>query len=1030
MFCDLIGSTALAGQLDPEELRDVMHAYRQTCAAVVRRFDGHIAQYLGDGLLVYFGHPRAHEDDAQRAVRAGLATIKAVAAMPSPVGLPQRLQVRVGLHTGIVVVGGSGEGGHEHLAMGEVPNIAARLQSLAGPNAVVLSEATHRLTLGYFVYEDLGPQVLKGRATPMRVYHALAASDIQSRFDLQVSTGLTPLVGREEEVNLLLRRWQAVTAGHGQVMLLSGEAGIGKSRLLQVLRERLGDAAQMSVECRCSAHHSNSALYPVIDHLHRLLRFGREDTSAEKLAKLKSTLSGYRFVESDTLPLFAALLSLGTSDGHAALNLTPERQKQKTLQALVAWLLEEAERTPLRFSMEDLHWADPSTLEFLKLLIDHAVDARVFILLTHRPEFVPPWGSRSYQSQLTLARLARTQVEEMVGRVSGGKPLPDEIVDQIVSKTDGVPLLVEELTKTMMESGWLHEVQGRYELTGSLPPPAIPATLQDWLMARLDQLAPFREVAQLGATIGREFSEELIRAVSPLDTAALERALAGLVGAELLYRRGPLGQVRYVFKHALIQDAAYESLLKTTRQQFHERIATALETSFSEIAGTQPELLAHHFTAASRIDQAIPWWQKAGDRAAAGGAHAEAVRHYSTALDLLMQGPHDDARDRRELTLRVALALSLASTRGYSAEAVEQVYNRAYELCQSLGESAELFPVLRGLCTFYIVSDQQPKARQLAEQCLRIAQESQRVDYLIEGYDPLGYVLTYQGELKRAREFLSKGIDLYEAHRHEALTFVTPQDPGVACLGLLGVVEWLLGYPDQGLRRAYDALALARELNHPFNLAYAYNYTTAAHSLRGELDKMVEHAQAAFDISSANGIDVWRIGAKLHLVMAKAATGEIEAAIAEVPEVLAAWRECGAELARPLWLINFADLCRLVGKFDQARAAIEEAMEHVTRSGEHEWDALLYRARGNLLNATGGNRAEVEDDFRRGIAVAREQQAKSLELMVAVSLCQLLIAQGRGEEAKQLLHPLYAWFSEGLDTAPLRRAKALLDKLS
>jgi class 3 adenylate cyclase len=573
MFCDLVGSTALSEQLDPEELREVVRAYQESCTAVIRRYDGHIAQHLGDGLLVYFGYPTAHEDDAQRAVRAGLSILAELlhlnARLQSTVGTHDRapLQVRVGIHTGLVVVGeiGSGEK-REVLALGETPNVAARLQALAEPDTVVMSGATYRLSEGLFVCRSLGPSTVKGISAPVEVYRVLEESGLQSRFEVAVGTGLTSLVGREEELGLLQRRWAQAKESAGQVVLLSGEAGIGKSRLVQTLKEHVIAEGATRIEFRCSPYHQNSAFSPIIEHLQRLLQFAPHETPQAKLAKLQAALAAYRFPQADTLPLLAALLSLPHPEGTPPLTLSPQKQKQKTQEALVAWIVEEAERAAVYCAWEDLHWADPSTLELLTLYLEQIPTTRVFTVLTFRPEFTPPWNPRSYLTQLTLSRLARQQVETMVEEVTGGKALPSEVLQQIVAKTDGVPLFVEELTKMVLESGLLREEDGRYvgargqwkgQAEGApIPPLAIPSTLQDSLMARLDRLASVREIAQVGAVLGREFSYELIHAVSPLDEAMLRQGLRQLVDAELIYQRGLPPQATYLFKHALVQDTA------------------------------------------------------------------------------------------------------------------------------------------------------------------------------------------------------------------------------------------------------------------------------------------------------------------------------------------------------------------------------------------------------------------------------------------------------------------------------------------
>ncbi len=614
MFCDLVDSTVLSGQLDPEDLREVVRAYQETCAKVIARFEGHIAQYLGDGLLVYFGYPLAHEDDAQRAVRAGLGMVEALGQLNTRL-MQERgvhLAVRLGIHTGLVVVGEVGGGTRqEQLALGETPNLAARLQGIAAPNTLVISVTTFQLLRGFFACQPLGTPLLKGLAQPLAVYRVLYESMARSRLDVVGSTGLTPLVGREQEVGLLRERWAQVKDGLGQVVLLSGEAGIGKSRLVQVLQEHVAAEPQAWLTpCQCSPYYQNTALYPMIDLLERVaLRFEREESPPQKLRKLEGFLVQYGLPLADTVPLFTSLLSLPLAADYAPLHVPPAQQKQQTLQALLTIFLRIAAQQPVLFVMEDLHWSDPTTLEFLSLLVDQGPTARILALWTFRPDFSPPWTGRSHVTQVMLPRLPRRQAVEMTSQVAHRKALPAEVIEQVVAKTDGVPLFVEELTKMVLESGLLQEREERYELTGPLPPLAIPATLHDSLMARLDRLATVKGLAQLGATLGREFAYALLQAVSPWDEDTLQRGLHQLVEAEFLYQQGLPPQATYVFKHALIQDAAYQSLLRSTRQQHHQRIAQVLAEHFPETAETQPELVAHHYTEAGLREQAIPYWQ-------------------------------------------------------------------------------------------------------------------------------------------------------------------------------------------------------------------------------------------------------------------------------------------------------------------------------------------------------------------------------------------------------------------------------------
>jgi class 3 adenylate cyclase len=814
LFCDLVDSTVLARQLDPEELREVVRAYQDTCARVIARFEGHIAQYLGDGLLVYFGYPLAHEDDAQRAVRTGLGIVEALGQLNTRLTQERgmHLAVRLGIHTGLVVVGEVGGGTRqEQLALGETPNLAARLQGIATPNTVVISAATFQLLVGFFACQSLGTPPLRGFAQPLEVYQVLAESMARSRLDVASSTGLTPLVGREQEVGLLFERWAQVKDGLGQVVLLSGEAGIGKSRLVQVLKEHVAREPQAWLTpCQCSPYYQNTALYPLIDLLERVsLGFEHEESPPQKLRKLEGFLVQYGLPLADTVPLFAALLSLPLGTAYAPLNVDPEQQKQKTLHALLTILLRIAAQQPVLFVMEDLHWVDPTTLELLSLLVDQGPIARILVLLTFRPDFNSPWTGRSHLTQMTLNRLPQRQTAEMTGRVAHGKALPAEVVEQVVAKTDGVPLFVEELTKMVLESGLLQECAQHYELPSPLPPLAIPTTLHDSLMARLDRLATVKGLAQLGATLGREFSYALLQAVSPWDEGTLRRGLQQLVEAEFLYQQGLPPQATYLFKHALIQDTAYQSLLRSTRQQHHQHIAQVLEARFPDTAETQPELLAHHYTEAGLVAQAMPYWQRAGQRALERSANVEAIGHLTKGLEVLTTLPDTPERARQELDVQTALGPALRALKGWASPEAAQAYTRARELCQQVGEASQLFPVLFGLWTSSIARADFQTARELGEQLLSLGQNAPDPTLLVQAHWVLGFSLPMMGAFAPARAHLEHVIAHYDPHQHRSYILLYGLDPGPTSLYLLAVWGlWYLGYPDQALQRSQQAAAI------------------------------------------------------------------------------------------------------------------------------------------------------------------------------------------------------------------------------
>jgi class 3 adenylate cyclase/predicted ATPase len=1033
LFCDLADSTSLARQLDPEDYREVVRIYQAACGAVIQRFDGYIAQYLGDGLLVYFGYPQAHEDDAQRAVRAGLEMLAAMVPLQARLAADNdfRLAVRLGIHTGLVVVGAMGTGGRqEQLALGDTPNIAARLQGLATPDTVVVSDATWRLVQGYFACDDLGRQFLKGVEAPVQAYRVLGASGAQSRLDVVSPHGLTRLVGRETEVAVLCERWALARDGLGQVVLLSGEAGIGKSRLVVALKEQVADEPHIRWECRCSPYFHDSALYPLIELAQRALQFGRDEAPEVKLQKIAVALERYGLAQPETVALWAALLSVPLADAYPPLTLTPQRQKQKTLDAIVALLIALAAEQPVLFIVEDVHWIDPSTLEFLTLLIDQGPAACLLTLLTCRPEFQAPWSFRADLTPLTLQRLPRVQVPQMVRRVAGGKTLPPEVVEQIVTKTDGVPLFVEELTKMVLESGLLQEREDRYELTGPLPPLAIPATLHDSLMARLDRLATVKAVAQLGATIGRTFAYELLQAVSPVDETMLQHGLQQLVEAELVYQHGVLPQAIYTFKHALIQDAAYQSLLRSTRQQYHQRIAQMLAEQFPETAETQPELLAHHYTEAGFSEPAIGYWQRAGRQAARRSAHVEAIAHLTKGLELLLRLPETPARAQDELSLQIALGASFVITQGYSATTSERAYARARVLCEQVGDVAQLSRVFFALWGIYANRAEHRTARQLAAELLSLAQRLHNPTTLLVAHHTMGSTLYWLGELPQARDSLEHALAL-EAHqpqvRDAAATALVAR---VANYGYTAWTLWLLGYPEQAQQCNDQALALAHALSHPFSQVVALLYAAMFHLLRREGPAAQERAETELALATAQGFPFWVAGGTIVRGWALAAQGQAVEGISQMRQGIAAWRALGASVVLTTYLATLAEVCGQVGQLGDAQHLLIEAQTLVDTTGERYWEAEVYRLQGALLMQTSREKTrEAAERFHQALDTARRQQAKSLELRAAMSLSRLWQQQGKRTAARDLLAPIYSWFTEGFDTADLQEARALLDAL-
>jgi class 3 adenylate cyclase/DNA-binding winged helix-turn-helix (wHTH) protein/tetratricopeptide (TPR) repeat protein len=945
LACRLVGVAERAEPLDPEVLFEVVRDYHAMCAEVVHRFDGHIAQDQGDTLVVYFGYPRAHEDDARRAVHTALGIVERIAELTSRRQCDRgvRLAVRIGIHMGLVVVGGMGhEAQRAPLALGTTPTIAAQLQDLAEPDTVLISPATLRLVEGYFDCRALDAHVLGEGAEPLAVYQILQASPVQSRFEVAVAKGLTPLVGREYEVGLLRAHWTQATDGMGQVVMLSGEAGIGKSRLVQVLKEHLTGEAYTRIECQCAPAYRNTAFYPVVTYLQRFLRFTREEPVEERLRKLEDALAPYGFAREEVVPLLAALLVLPPPAQYPPLTLTPERHKQKTLETLLVWLLQEAERQPVCVVMEDLHWGDPSTLEWLSLLIDQLPMARMLLLLTFRPEFRPPWTVHSHCTHLALSRLSPRQTAGMIGQVVRGKPLPAEVVQHVVAITDGVPLFIEELTKMVVESGLVQEREGQYELAGPLPPLAIPATLHDSLTARLDRLGPVKQVAQLGATLGREFAYEVICAVSSMDEETLRNALTQLVAAELLYQRGLPPQARYRFKHALIQEAAYAALLRSSRRQYHQRIAQVLEERFPETCEEQPELLAHHYTEAGGTAQAMPYWQRASQRAIERSAYREAMAHCTKGLELLQTLPDTPARAQQELILHMILRVPLTATKGYGAPEVERALIRARELCQQVGETAQLFAVLEGLSTLYFSRAELQKARELGEQCLTLAKRVDNSAYLSRAHRVLGVPLFWSGDLALARTHLEQGLALSVLPQSRSQAFPRLiMDERIHALSHVALALWLLGYPDQAVTRSNEALTLAQAQSHPHSLAFALHFAAVLHQCCREAQATQARAEAVIALSTEQGFRMWLAAGTVERGWALAEQGQGEAGIAQIRQGIAAWQATGTAVALPYGLALLAEAYGKVAQTEEGLRVLTEALTVVDKTGECQYAAEL-----------------------------------------------------------------------------------------
>jgi class 3 adenylate cyclase/ABC-type transport system involved in cytochrome c biogenesis ATPase subunit len=834
MFCDLVGSTALSARLDPEEMWGVIASYHACIGEVIGRYQGMIARYMGDGVLAYFGYPRAQEDDAEQAVRAALALVDAVANLRTNVGAA--LQVRIGIATGTVIVSELliDETPAEQTVVGETPNLAARLQALAQPGAVLICPSTRRLTGGHFDYRDLGPVPLKGWAEPVPVWQVLGASGVESRFEAMHKTKLQPLFGREEEIELLLRRWRHATQEAGRVVVLTGEPGIGKSHIALALEERLQSEPHIALRYFCSAHHTNSALFPFIGQLERAAGFERSDSVTEKLSKLDA-LVAQSTADPEHVAVLASLFALPARDRYQMQELSPQKRKEKTLAALLAQLDGLAARQPVFIIFEDIHWIDPTSLELLTAMVEHVPQLRILLLATARPEFTLPWPSYPHMTTIPLSRLGRREGAALVERVTSGKKLPKEVMDEILARTDGVPLFIEELTKTVLESGLLQEQDGQYVLERPLPSLAIPTTLHASLMARLDRLAPVREVAQIGAVAGREFHYELLNAVAGLPREKLEEALGQLARSELIFRRGEGPHAVYTFKHTLVRDAAYSSLVRSRRVHLHAAIANALEQRFPDIVQTQPETLAHHLTEAGLIENAIGHWLQAGKNAALRSANLEAIAHLQRGIELTSRLPAGESKDRSELDFQLVLGPSLIATHGPAASTAVATFARARELCERLGEPPEYLQVMFWLATVSVVRGELPQALEAVAALLSAAKARGDRPALINATRGRAMILFFLGRIVEAREAIERAVEIFSVSQEvdRVAARAAGQDAGVAMLALMSWVLWALGQVDEAVARMGAALERADAVQHAHTHAYAWYYASVLHTLRG-----------------------------------------------------------------------------------------------------------------------------------------------------------------------------------------------------
>jgi class 3 adenylate cyclase/tetratricopeptide (TPR) repeat protein len=1030
MFCDLVGSTALSARLDPEEMWRVIASYHACIGEVIGSHQGMIARYMGDGVLAYFGYPRAQEDEAEQAVRAALAAVDAVANLRTNVDAA--LQARIGIATGTVIVSELliDETPAEQAVIGETPNLAARLQALAEPGTVLICPQTRRLTGGHFDYRDVGPVALKGWTEPVQVWQVLRASGVESRFEAMHKTKLPPLFGREEEIELLLRRWRHATQEEGRVVVLTGEPGIGKSHIALALEERLQNELHITLRYFCSAHHTNSALFPFIGQLERAAGFERGDSVAEKLSKLDD-LVARSTADPEHVAVLASLFALPASDRYQLQEISPQKRKEKTLAALLAQLDGLAARQPVFMIFEDIHWIDPTSLELLTAIVEHVPQLRVLLLATARPEFTLPWPSYPHMTTVPLTRLGRREGAALVERVTNGKRLPKEVMDEILARTDGVPLFIEELTKTVLESGLLQEQDGQYVLERPLPSLAIPTTLHASLMARLDRLAPVREVAQIGAVAGREFHYELLNAVAGLTREKLEEALGQLARSELIFRRGESPHAVYTFKHTLVRDAAYASLVKSRRVYLHAAIANALEQRFPDVVQTQPETLAHHLAEAGLIEKSIGYWLQAGKNAALRSANLEAIAHLQRGIELTSRLPASESKDRSELDFQLVLGPSLIATHGPAASTAVATFARARELCERLGEPPEYLQVMFWLATVSVVRGELPQALEAVATLLSSAEARGDRPALINATRGRAMILFFLGRIVEAREAIERAVEIFsvsqEADRVSARA--AGQDAGVAMLSLMSWVLWALGHVDEAVARMGAALERADAVRHAHTHAYAWYYASVLHALRGEATIAQAYAERCLAISEQHGFRQWiglsRAIRGICATMLDASGSRFD----EVKTALDEYQRAGYQLGITAQFVLVCAALLLRNEPEAALELIDHGFSIVSRNSERCFEAELYRLKARALLMRGASDAEAEALLDQALRIARSQQARSLELRAATDLARLWMRQGRHAEARHGLASIHRRFTEGFDTRDVKEAKAVLAQL-
>ncbi len=1028
VFCDLVGSTELSQKLDPEELRRLIRQYQDACAGAVARYDGHVAQFLGDGVLVYFGYPKAHEGEAERAIRAGLDIIDNVGAL----SMDHKLKVRIGIDAGLVVIGqGEALNEQERTAIGDAPNVAARLQSLAKPGSIVISDRARQLAGGAFEYADLGSHELKGISEPLHVWQVTGEKAVETRFDAATGGKTAPMVGRAMEMSVALQAWERAREGKLQVLLLCGEPGIGKSRILRAIRERLIEDGAQAWQYQCSPFFANTALYPVIANIERASDFERTDQPELRLVKLERLLKDRFGCPDLDVNLIGRLLGLPVDARYGSLSMSPQKQKDETIRALVDVGEGASERLPLIALYEDVHWSDPTTIEMLDYLLKRKA-MRALVVITYRPEFKPPWSGQTQVTQLTLNRLDPDQTEQVATRVAGNKRLPKEIVEQIIQKTDGIPLYVEELTKAILETDIVKLHRSAYTLTRPLKTLAIPTTLNDSLMARLDRLAPTKEAAQIGACIGREFSHELLALVSTQTRDQLDHAIEQLLASELVYQRDVGVAAIYIFKHALVQDAAYESLLKSRRADIHARIARALEEHLPQTKQTEPELLAHHYTEAGLIEEAVPSWHQAGLKALSKMALTEAIAHFGRGLELTRRLTDDVKRENREAEVRAALGIAWIANGGWFHPKVKETMLPAWALAEKHDRQDLFAPILWGLGSYHIASGRLGEGQIWIEKSLRAADKTANDTILLSALMMAAIHQYWHGKLTESRRYAERIFERYQRDRHAHLATLMNFDPATVSYAYTGSNLWILGYPVQALRAMDEKNRNAEEVGHAVDQCFAWTFGEIASIFMGLNERYIYFCDRAEQTARDQRLSFFY---ECFIPFLRSLTWNYlhgpEKAYEYALATAKVWRTLNGGLFVPCVLVSAAESALALGRYKDALQQVTRALEeHVERPGWEErcFGAEVLRVKGLAVQGA-GNAKGAEKCFQDSIEYARNQNAKSWELRTAMSYARLMRSQSRNHEARELLEPVYDWFTEGFDTRDLKEAKALLEEL-